>query len=64
MKSKQDILNRIYKACFIDLKVKEALIEDWGYVARYLEDNSEEVISLEVLSCIDVWLDTEFDLDF
>ena len=51
MRSKQDILSRIYKACFINSNVKEALLEDWGY----------EAISLEILCCIDAWLDEEFD---
>lgn len=61
MRSKQDILSRIYKACFINSNVKEALLEDWGYVARHLEEDNEEAISLEILCCIDAWLDEEFD---
>lgn len=34
MKRKQDILNRIYKVCFIYPNIKEKLFEDWGYVAN------------------------------
>ena len=64
MKRKQDILNRIYKACFINPNVKEKFFEDWGYVANFLEKNKEEIISPEILYCIDFWLDEEFDLTF
>lgn len=64
MKSKQDILNRIYKACFIYPNIKEEFFEDWGYIANALVENREEVIPLEVLSCVDFWLNTEFDLKF
>ena len=64
MKCKQDILNRIYKACFINLNVREKFFEDWGYVANLLENDKEEAISPGVLYCIDLWLDTEFDLTF
>lgn len=64
MENKEKILNRIYKACFIYPNVKEKLFEDWGYVANFLESNEEEAISPGVLYCIDLWLDTEFDLTF
>lgn len=66
MELKQDILNRIYKACFIYPNVREKFFEDWGYVANLLENNNEgEVISCGgILYCIDFWLDTEFDLTF
>ena len=29
MKSREEILNRIYKACFIYTQVREKLFEDW-----------------------------------
>lgn len=64
MKCKQDILNRIYKACFINPNVREKFFEDWGYVANLLENNEEETISPGVLYCIDLWLDAEFNLTF
>jgi hypothetical protein len=64
MKCEQDILNRIYKACFINPNVREKFFEDWGYVANLLENNEEEFISPGVLYCIDLWLDTEFNLTF
>ena len=64
MQRKQDILNRIYKACFINPNVKEKFFEDWGYVANLLENNKEKIISPEILYCIDFWLDEEFDLTF
>lgn len=64
MKCKQDILNRIYKACFINPNVREKLFEDWGYVAYLLEKNEEETIPPGVLYCIDFWLDEEFNLTF
>lgn len=64
MKCKQDILNRIYKACFINPNVREKFFEDWGYVANLLENNEEEFISLGILYCIDLWLDAEFSLTF
>jgi len=64
MELKQDILNRIYKACFVNPNVREKFFEDWGYVANLLENNEEEAISLNILCCIDFWLDTEFDLTF
>ena len=64
MKSKQDILNRIYKACFVNPNIREKFFEDWGYVANLLENNAEENIPLNILCCIDSWLDVEFDLTF
>lgn len=64
MKCKQDILNRIYKACFINPNVREKFFEDWGYVANLLENNEEEFISPGILYSIDLWLDAEFNLTF
>ena len=64
MKNKQDILNRIYKACFINPNIRVALFEDWNYVANRLVDNKEEAIPFEILSCIDFWLNEEFNLTF
>ena len=64
MKCKQDILNRIYKACFTYPSIREKLFEDWGYVANLLEKNEEEAIAPGILYCIDFWLDEEFDLTF
>lgn len=60
MKSREEILNRIYKACFIYAQVKEKLFEDWGYIAEILENGEEERIATEILYCIDLWLDSEF----
>ena len=64
MELKQDILNRIYKACFIYPNIREKFFEDWKYIANLLQNNEEEAIPLNILSLIDVWLDTEFDLTF
>lgn len=64
MELKQDILNRIYKACFIYPNIKEKFFEDWKYIANLLSNNEEEAIPLNILGLIDFWLDTEFDLTF
>lgn len=64
MKNEQEILNRIYKACFINPNVREKLFEDWGYVANLLEENEEKSIPIGVLRCVDLWLDAEFNLTF
>lgn len=64
MKCKEEILNRIYKACFVYPNIKEKLFEDWGYIANFLENNEEEVIPPGILCCIDLWLDAEFNLTF
>lgn len=64
MELKQDILNRIYKACFIYPNIREKFFEDWKYIANLLQNNEEEAIPLNILSLIDFWLDTEFDLTF
>lgn len=64
MELKQDILNRIYKACFIYPNIREKFFEDWKYIANLLQNNEEEAIPLNTLSLIDFWLDTEFDLTF
>lgn len=60
MKSREEILNRIYKVCFIYTQVKEKLFEDWKWIAEVLEDGLENRIPIEFLYCIDVWLDSEF----
>lgn len=60
MKSREEILSRIYKACFIYGQIKEKLFEDWGFVADLLENGEEEQIITEILYCIDLWLDSEF----
>lgn len=64
MKSREEILNRIYKACFIYAQVKEKLFEDWKWVSEILENELEDRIPIEILYCIDLWLDAEFDLTF
>lgn len=64
MKYKEEILNRIYKACFINPNIRSKFFEDWRYVANLLENNKEEAIPLNVLYCIDSWLEAEFDLTF
>lgn len=64
MKSREEILNRIYKACFLYPNLKEKFFEDWKWVAETMEDGDEDKISVEVLHCVDLWLDTEFDLTF
>ena len=64
MKSKEEILNRIYKACFIYTQVREKLFEDWKWVSEVLENELEDRIPIEILYCIDLWLDAEFDLTF
>lgn len=64
MKSKEEILNRIYKACFIYTQVREKLFEDWKWVSEVLENELEDRIPIEILYCIDLWLDAEFNLTF
>lgn len=64
MKSKEEILNRIYKACFIYAQIKEKLFEDWKWVSEVLENGLEDRISIEILYYIDLWLDAEFNLTF
>ena len=64
MKSKEEILNRIYKACFLYPNLKEKLFEDWKWVAEVMEGGDEDRISIEVLCYVDLWLDAEFDLTF
>ena len=56
MKSREEILNRIYKACFIYPQIKEKLFEDWAYIAEILQ----KFIVTEILYCIDLWLDSYF----
>ena len=60
MKNREEILNRIYKACFIYGQIKEKLFEDWGFVAETLENGEEERIITEILYCIDSWLNSYF----
>ena len=64
MKNREEILNRIYKACFLYPNLKEKLFEDWKWVSEVLENELEDRIPIEILYCIDLWLDTEFDLTF
>lgn len=60
MKSREEILSRIYKACFIYGQIKEKLFEDWGFVADLLEHGEEDHVVTEILYCLDLWLDTYF----
>lgn len=60
MKSREEILNRIYKVCFVYPVLKAKLFEDWAYIAEILESGEEERIATEVLYCLDLWLDSEF----
>lgn len=60
MKSREEILNRIYKACFIYGQIKEKLFEDWAFIADMLENGEEDHIVTEILYCLDLWLDSEF----
>ena len=64
MRSREEILNRIYKACFVYAQVKEKLFEDWKWVSEVLKNELEDRIPIEILYCIDLWLDAEFDLTF
>ena len=64
MKNREEILNRIYKACFLYPNLKEKLFEDWKWVAEVMEGGDEDRISVEILRYVDLWLDTEFDLTF
>lgn len=64
MKNREEILNRIYKACFLYPNLKEKLFEDWKWVAEVMEDGDEDRISVEILRYVDLWLDAEFDLTF
>ena len=60
MKRREEILSRIYKACFIYPQIKEKLFEDWAYIADMLENGDENHIVTEILYCLDLWLDSEF----
>lgn len=60
MKSREEILNRIYKACFIYAQIKEKLFEDWAFIADMLENGEEDHVVTEILYCLDLWLDSEF----
>lgn len=60
MKSREEILSRIYKACFVYPVLKAKLFEDWAYIADLLENGEEERIITEILYCLDLWLDSEF----
>ena len=64
MKNREEILNRIYKACFLYPNLKEKFFEDWKWVAETMESGDEDRISIEVLRYVDLWLDAEFDLTF
>jgi len=64
MKSREEILNRIYKACFLYPNLEEKFFEDWKWVAETIEGGDEGKISIEVLRCVDLWIDAEFDLTF
>ncbi len=64
MKSREEILNRIYKACFLYPNLEEKFFEDWKWVAETIESGDEGKISIEVLRCVDLWIDAEFDLTF
>ena len=58
MKSREEILNRIYKACFRYPIVKEDLFHNWRWVAEVIQDGDEDRIPIHVLYCVDLWLDT------
>lgn len=64
MKTKEEILNRIYKACFLYSNLKEKFFENWKWVAEVMEGGDEDRITVEVLYCVDLWLDAEFNLTF
>ena len=64
MRSREEILNRIYKACFLYPHLKEKLFEDWKWVAEVMEGGDEDRITTEVLYYVDLWLDAEFNLTF
>ena len=64
MKNKEEILNRIYKACFLYPNLKEKFFEDWKWVAETMEDGDEGKISIEVLRCVYLCIDSEFNLTF
>ena len=64
MRSREEILNRIYKACFLYPNLKEKFFEDWKWVAETIENGDEGKISIEVLRCVDLLIDAEFDLTF
>lgn len=64
MKSREEILNRIYKASFLYPNFKEKLFEDWKWVAETMEGGDEDRIITPVLHYVDLWIDAEFDLTF
>ena len=64
MKNREKILNRIYKACFLYPNFEGKFVEDWGWVAETMKSGNEDKISIEVLRCVDLWIDSEFDLTF
>lgn len=64
MRSREEILNRIYKASFLYPNFKEKLFEDWKWVAETMEGGDEDRITTEVLYYVDLWIDAEFNLTF
>ena len=64
MKSREEILNRIYKASFLYPSFKEKLFEDWKWVTETMEGGDEDRITTEVLYYVDLWIDAEFNLTF
>ena len=60
MRSREEILNRIYKACFIYPQIKEKLFFFFSYIEEILQSGEEKFIVTEILYCIDLWLDSYF----
>ena len=58
MRSREEILNRIYKACFRFPGVEEDFFDNWKWVAETIKGGDEDRISIQVLYCVDLWLDT------
>ena len=64
MRSREEILNRIYKACFRYPNIEEDFFNNWKWVAETIAGGDEDRVTIEVLYCVDLWLDTFCFLTF
>ena len=58
MRSREEILNRIYKACFRFPGLEEDFFDNWKWVAETIKGGDKDRVTIEVLYCVDLWLDT------
>ena len=59
MLERDRILKRIYRECFKDPDIKEALSNDWFCVYQMLEDGAEDKVPDAILEMIELWLDND-----